>query len=51
MRRVACSARRICRYATQRRTPKRSALSFRHYIARARNGYAVDQRTGSASSP
>ena len=38
-------------YATQRRTPKRSALWFRDYIARARNGYAVDQRTGSASSP
>jgi len=40
-------------YATQRRTPKRSALWFRDYIARARNGGAqvADQRTGSASSP
>jgi beta-glucosidase len=40
-------------YETQRRTPKRSALWYRDYIARARNGgaQAADQRTGSASSP
>jgi beta-glucosidase len=40
-------------YETQRRTPKRSGLWYRDYIARARNGngYGADQRTGSASSP
>ena len=40
-------------YETQRRTPKRSGLWYRDYIARARNlnGYVRDQRTGSASSP
>src|SRR4029453_6758897 len=40
-------------YEPQRRTPKRSGLWYRDYIARARNlnGYAADQRTGSASSP
>jgi beta-glucosidase len=40
-------------YDTQRRTPKRSGLWYRDYIARARNlnSYVADQRIGSASSP